>query len=159
MLFDIKCGRWSGLDLSALLLAALLGALLSMPAPVEALPPRPTPAVTPTPTPTPRPRSPQPEPEPLSHIRLAVTPAQSGLWTVVEWQGGDGVWHEVAGWQGSVTAGRQRWAVAPRHFGQGPFRWVVSAAPGGAPLAVSAPFTLPTAPNQELLIPLTLSAQ
>jgi hypothetical protein len=159
MIFDIKCGRWSGLGLSALLLAALLSAPLYTPAPVEALPPRPTPAVTPTPTPTPRPRSPQPEPEPLSHIRLAVTPAQSGLWTVVEWQGGDGVWHEVAGWQGSATAGRQRWAVAPRHFGQGPFRWVVSAAPGGAPLAVSAPFTLPAASNQELLIPLTLSAQ
>ena len=124
--------------------------------PVNALPPRPTPAVTPTPTPTRLPRPPRPEPEPLSHIRLAVTPARPDLWTVVEWQGGDGVWHEVTGWQGTAAAGRQRWAVAPRNFGQGPFRWLVYAAPGGAPLAASAPFTLPATPNQELLISLTL---
>lgn len=139
---------------AALLVIVLAGFAPSRP--VNALPPRPTPAVTPTPTPTPHPRPPRPEPEPLSHIRLTVTPARPGLWTVVEWQGGDGVWHQVAGWQGTAAAGRQRWAVAPRHFGQGPFRWVVYAAPGGAPLAVSAPFTLPATPNQEFLISLTL---
>ncbi len=156
MLSDMNRRRWTGLGAGALLLAMLLGAHLHAPAPVAALPPRPTPAVTPTPTATPRPRSPQPEPELLSHIRLAVTPAQSGLWTVVEWQGGDGVWHVVTGWQGMTEAGRKRWAVEARHWGEAPFRWVVYAAPGGAPLAVSAPFTLPASPNQELLIPLTL---
>jgi hypothetical protein len=161
MLSAMNRRRWPGLVATALLLGALLSAQLQTPARVEALPPRPTPAVTPTatPTPIPRPARARPEPQPLSHIRLQVTPAQSVWWTVVEWQGGDGVWHEVTGWRGSVTAGRQRWAVEVRNFGEGPFRWVVYAAPGSAPLAVSTPFTLPTAPNQELLIPLTVSSQ
>jgi hypothetical protein len=123
-----------------------------MPAPVAALPPRPTPAITPTATLTPSPKPPRPQPAPLllSHIRLTVTPAQGGLWTVVEWQGGDGAWHVVDGWQGTVQAGSKRWAVFERNFGEGPYRWVVYAAPGGVLLGVSAPFALPRSAGEEL---------
>ena len=122
---------------------------------VAALPPRPTPAITPLPTPTPLPKPAQKQetaPVPLSHILLTVTPLQGGLWTAVEWQGEDGAWHGVAGWQGTLMAGRQRWAVFARNFGQGPFRWVVYAAADKAVLGTSAPFHLPKTNGEELLI-------
>lgn len=137
--------------------AAAAALLLSLGATQAAtkLPPRPTPAVTLTPTPTPLPLPARRETtvrEPLAHIRLAVTPAAAGLWAVVQWQGGDGVWHDVAGWQGVLPENGQRWAVEQRNFGEGPFRWVVYDRPGGKELASSAPFDLPAQDGEELSI-------
>lgn len=146
----------------ALLLAILfvLPDLWGASAAVAALPPRPTPAVTPLPTPTPLPapvRRQPAEPAPLGHILLTVTPAAEGLWTVVEWQGADGVWHPVAGWQGMLVAGRQRWAVFERNFGQGPFRWVVYGAVDGEVRGVSATFMLPASDGERVLRTLALN--
>lgn len=137
----------------AAVMAAAVALLLSIAATPAAanLPPRPTPAVTLTPTPTPQPSGREvPAYEPLGHIRLAVTPASAGLWAVVQWQGADGVWHAVAGWQGALAESGQRWAVEQRNFGEGPFRWVVYDRAGGKELASSAPFALPAADGEEV---------
>jgi len=147
---------WLTVSVSALIAVAVLASYLFTPTAVDALPPRPTPAVTPTHTPTltPAPRTPRPTPIPLrlSHIRLVVTPAQDGLWSVVEWQGSDGAWHVVDGWQGTVEAGSKRWAVYERNFGEGPFRWVIYESPAGALVGQSLPFTLPVTAGEELTV-------
>ncbi len=141
---------------SALIAAVAWASYLFSPTSVDALPPRPTPAVTPTHTPTrtPSPPAPRSTPAPLrlSHIRLVVTPAQEGLWSVVEWQGGDGTWHVVDGWQGTVEAGGKRWAVYERNFGEGPFRWVLYESAAGEAVGRSLPFMLPETANKELMV-------
>jgi hypothetical protein len=93
----------------------------------------------------------------------------------VEWQallsGGsdptvvDG-WHVTEGWQGTpdeifvdgdgTLLATKTWWVAPDHLGRGPFRWVVYATRGGAPLATSQPFYLPDAAGQTLTVQLAL---
>lgn len=148
------------LALAASIVAAAL--LLSIGAPPAGayLPPRPTPSVTLMPTPTSQPsRHERTASEPLGRIRLAVTPASAGLWAVVQWQGGDGVWHDVAGWQGNLTETGQRWAVERRNFGEGPFRWVVYNEAGGDLLAVSTPFDLPAAAGEEVVSEVRLAAR
>lgn len=148
--------RWLTLSMSALFASAVLASYLFTPASVDALPPRPTPAVTPTHTPTltPSPRMPRSTPAPLrlSHIRLVVTPVQEGLWSVVEWQGGDGTWHVVDGWQGAIEAGGKRWAVYEKNFGEGPYRWVIYESAAGEPVGRSQSFTLPVAAGEELTV-------
>ena len=147
-------------SVGALIVAAALSSTLLAPTSVDALPPRPTPAVTPTATPTRTPpaRAPKstPVPDRLSHIRLVVTPAQDGLWSVIEWQGADGGWHVVDGWQGTVEAGSKRWAVHERNFGEGPFRWVIYRSSAGEFVASSLPFTLPKTAGEELIVRVTL---
>ena len=69
--------------------------------------------------------------------------AYEDAWTVVQWQGADGVWHDVEGWQGHVRNGWICWRVAPKDWGTGPFRWQVYDQAGGALLAKTASFTLP----------------
>lgn len=153
--------RCFAVSIGALMVSAAASIYLFSPSAVDALPPRPTPAITPTSTPTrtPSPHVPRTMPAPLrlSHIRLAVTPAQDGLWSVVEWQGGDGTWHVVDGWQGTVEAGSKRWAVYERNFGEGPFRWVVSTARSGKIVGVSTPFMLP-GEGVELLLRIEVAA-
>ncbi|MFN3330879.1 MAG: hypothetical protein ACK47M_00010 [Caldilinea sp.] len=148
--------RWLTVSIGALIASAVLACYLFAPTSVDALPPRPTPAITPTHTltPTPSPRTPRPTPSPLrlSHIRLVVTPARDGLWSVVEWQGSDGTWHIVEGWQGAIEAGSKRWAVYERNFGEGPFRWMIYETPAGAPVGQSLPFTLPVTAGEELTV-------
>lgn len=149
-------------SIGALIMVALALSYVFAPTDVGALPPRPTPAITPTHTPTPThtlPRTPKPTPPllRLSHIRLLVTPAQEGLWSVVEWQGANGAWHVVEGWQGTVDAGAKRWAVYERNFGEGPFRWVIYDSPTGRVKGVSAPFTLPGNEGEELIVRIELS--
>jgi hypothetical protein len=145
----------------ALIAPAIVFAGFVSPTSGTALPPRPTPAVTPIATPTPAPklaRKPVAAPLRLSHIRLIVTPAQDGLWTVVEWQGADGAWHVVEGWQGTTQAGRKRWAVFERNFGEGPYRWVIYRAPDGEFLGTSAPFYLPNQADVELQVAIQIGA-
>lgn len=105
---------------------------------VQALPPRPTPVSTATPTTV-----------PSFHvhegglIELYVHPAQTGLWTLIQWQDARDQWHDVDGWQGTVDGALQIWWVAPRDFGKGPFRWRVYQSRGGRLLATSQSFLLP----------------
>jgi len=82
-----------------------------------------------------------------------VLQAQGGSWAGVQWQDEAGTWRAVEGWQGSLSPdGSRRWWVAARDFGRGPFRWVVMTGPGGAVVATSAPFDLPTQANQTVLV-------
>jgi hypothetical protein len=112
------------------------------------LPPR----GTPTPIPPPGDRDEKDnkrEKPPGAYIELQTEPNRARLWAVVQWQDTAGGWHEVEGWRGALDAGGyQRWWVAAKDFGAGPFRWLVSTEPGGRALGVSAPFNLPHAANE-----------
>ncbi len=124
-----------------LLLIATLSNVFSMPVQAE-LPPRPTPTPVPVPT-SAAPRG-----------ATIVLQTQVGAWSVVQWQDVNGDWHDVDGWRGAVTDGTVVWWVAQKDFGTGPFRWVAYQSDGGAVMAASAPFTLPDAVNQRLLVTL-----
>lgn len=99
----------------------------------------------------PRPPLP-PVPENRARILLDAGSAFEGAWTVVQWQGGDGVWHDVEGWRGHVRHGQVRWRVAEKDFGTGPFRWMIYDEAGGAMLAASSSFTLPTAGVETVIV-------
>ena len=108
---------------------------------------RPTLAVTPLPArptlvPTLVPTAP-PQREAGAHIVLQAVGAPRDAWGVVQWQDTGGGWHEVEGWRGKLPGGRQRWWVATKDLGTGPFRWVVTHGPGGPLWGVSQSFTLP----------------
>ncbi len=82
-------------------------------------------------------------------ITLYAPAAPAGAWISVEYQDPVGAWHAVAGWQGNLDkfedTGLQfkQWAVSPDLAGQGPFRWVIYTAQGGAVWAVTDLFNLP----------------
>ena len=157
----------STLILIGLLAVAILS--ISLPIPADAaLPPRPTltppsaPTVEPTPAPTAEP-TPAPTPTPVAQPAEAPLPVQAtlllyagpgydGAWAVIQWQGGDGVWHDVTGWRGHVRGGQVRWQVAEKDFGTGPFRWAVYDKEGGALRTLSALFSLPTSGDQQLVV-------
>jgi len=81
-----------------------------------------------------------------SPIELQVRPAQTGLWTAVQWQDGQGGWHDVENWQGPLNGGGNiRWWVSARDYHTGPFRWLVLDSPAGTRLGVSESFYLPGA--------------
>jgi hypothetical protein len=81
-----------------------------------------------------------------SPIMLHVPVEGVRLWTVVQWQDRQGNWHDVPAWSGELELnGTIRWWVSIEDFNKGPFRWVVSNAPGGPVLAVSPEFYLPDA--------------
>lgn len=83
-----------------------------------------------------------------AYIELHLSNPADGAWTVVQWQDNAGDWQDVEGWQGSPNSDRQRWWVATRDFGRGPFRWIVTQGPDGTLLGTSQPFQLPTKANQ-----------
>ncbi len=70
---------------------------------------------------------------------------QPGAWTVVQWQGGTGHWHDVEGWRGQAQNGTIVWTVEEKDFGSGPFRWVVYQPQMGRIIDASYPFYLPHA--------------
>ncbi len=112
-----------------------------------ALPPRPT--LTPVPpTPTPVPPTATPMSENLAAIVLNAGYVYEGAWTGVQWQGGDGVWHDVEGWRGQIAGGQVRWGVAEKDFRTGPFRWLIYDGSGRERRATSRSFTLPGSPSQ-----------
>lgn len=105
-----------------------------------------------------QPEHPRPERESAS-IRLTTEPLQSWVWTVVQWQGGDGRWHDVQGWQGSFNHPEYvSWRVDQNEFGKGPFRWVVFENQRGGLLGVSEDFYLPTIDNEILEFSVTLTS-
>ena len=96
-----------------------------------------------------------------AYIELQVQSPRPGLWTVVQWQDTAGNWHDVEGWRGQLDwSGWQRWAVAAKDFGDGPFRWLVVDGQNGPSLSASPAFTLPTGANQIVpsLVDLTAEA-
>ena len=103
------------------------------------LPPRPP---VPTPKPVDKPDRLPSEPV-VEQITLQVTNTQQRYWSVVQWQGADGTWHDVTGWRGEVNKGQTRWWVEEKDFGKGPYRWVVYDGENGTMLIESEPFYLP----------------
>jgi hypothetical protein len=79
---------------------------------------------------------------PGAHIELRASEAV-GLRAVVQWQSGDGAWHDVDGWRSALEDEPIEWWVAPEDFGKGPFRWVAYREGSGAPQLGSPPFRLP----------------
>jgi hypothetical protein len=141
--------------LPGLLLALVLLGLAWMALPLRPastayaqLPPRPTLTPTPVPataTPTALPLV-TPTAVPVEHpvrIRLLVDAGYEGAWSLVQWQDGQGDWHDVSGWLGEIENGQVQWRVLPKDYNTGPFRWIVLDQPGGEILAISASFTLP----------------
>jgi hypothetical protein len=90
-------------------------------------------------------------------IELEIEPTVAEWWTVIQWQDGSGGWHVVEGWQSPLEAGGyQRWWIAPKDFGTGPFRWVITKEPGGPPLFTSPSFNLPGEAKQAVQVELGL---
>ena len=91
-----------------------------------------------------------------AYIELHVR-GQTSLWTVVQWQGNDGRWHDVEGWRGDLEAdGIRRWWVAAKDFDTGPFRWAIYQSQNGPKLATSPPFHLPDQANEVLRIGISI---
>ena len=120
-------------------LVCLVFGVLAMPALAD-LPPRPTPVPE-------EETSDEPSRPVGAEIALSVVPAQSGLWSVVQWQDANGDWQTVEGWQGALDGGFKLWWVAQKDFGTGPFRWAVYQNAGGEFLGASDPFMLPSEAN------------
>lgn len=76
---------------------------------------------------------------------------QEDLWIVVQWLDEEGVWQDVAGWQGTLDAIQQveDWQgvkelwLADVHLGTGPYRWQVFERDNGRLLSTSDEFYLP----------------
>ena len=83
------------------------------------------------------------------------SPMPDQYWTAVQWQDGHGNWHDVEGWRNWLSDnGTQRWWVAPKDFGTGPFRWSVYQGEGGFLVEASGPFRLPTEANTSVMVTL-----
>ena len=137
--------RFLSLTVVSLLLCLFIGNVaLVTPAHAD-LPPRPT-----------LPPVEEDEDEPtrplVAPLILSTDPNRSDLWSVVQWQGAAGNWHDVAGWRGVVDKGRTIWWVEQKDFGKGPFRWVIQQGEDGPVVATSALFTLPSQPQQALVV-------
>jgi hypothetical protein len=94
------------------------------------------------------------------------TPWQN-LWTIVQWQDPQGIWHDVEGWKGTLdevkisdsgdVTGYKTWWVGGEHMGKGPFRWRVYQGEGGYLLATSESFDLPSIDKATLLVKVPLT--
>jgi hypothetical protein len=94
-----------------------------------------------------------------AHIDLAVTGAPIDAWTIVQWQDGNGAWHNVEGWRAALVGDYQEWWLGRNDYGTGPFRWCVLATPMGSIVASSDPFYLPARSGEWTHVTLTVPAQ
>ena len=95
-----------------------------------------------------------------AYIELQAVNSPPGAWAVVQWQDSGGGWHDVPGWRGLLKpGGHERWWVAAKDFGTGPFRWSVTREPGGALLGSSQAFNLPDQANDTLQIVVSVGSQ
>lgn len=122
--------------------------LLSTPAAVTALPPRPTATAVPVPQ------------TPGAQISLHVVgeiaaEIAADNWTIVQWQDADEQWHDVTGWQGELEPdGSKTWWVGTELLGRGPFRWQLLV--DGRVIGQSEAFALPERPYDTLQIVVTV---
>ncbi len=159
----------------ALAASVWLSSLIVARAGVAAAPPPPLPPIpTPTSTPAPQPAS---APATGGFIELYIqfpstwrwdeaSSHWQTLWTGVQWQGADGVWHDVIGWQGTLdgvtvaadgsVVGRKAWWVSRSDLGKGPFRWGVYRGRDRARLGVSEPFDLPSRAGSGMVVEISL---
>jgi hypothetical protein len=77
-----------------------------------------------------------------AHIELRA-PEAAGLRAVVQWQSGDGAWHDVDGWRSELRGEPVIWWTAPSDFGKGPFRWAAYGDDRVQPRFASESFRLP----------------
>jgi len=142
----------------------------------SALPPRPTPQPTPALPPRPTPQSEIVCRKTGGFIVLRFRTTQERvwglihwqeLWSVVQWQDGQGNWHNVEGWQGGfdvfyhnideeICEGRKTWWVDGDDFIKGPFRWVIYQRRKGKLLAQSELFYLPLFAGQTVRTDISL---
>jgi hypothetical protein len=154
--------QFIAVGVSALLIVTLIALVFGLAWPPMLTQAGPTlPPIDPPPTPTEIPDKPDKsddDDEPIvAHIELQVAPAQSAGWSVVQWQGSDGNWHDVEGWRGSLSDGSsRRWAVEGKDFGTGPFRWVVLDGASGSVAGASDLFSLPASANETVQVTITL---
>lgn len=120
------------------------------------------------PMPTEEAAAPPKAPPQGAHIELHVPFPESlsypwqELWTVVQWQDGEGHWHNVEGWQGNLDGiendeGVKRWWVDEANLGEKGFRWVVYRSAGGPVLIISNEFHMPDIVNQTQTVKATLA--
>jgi hypothetical protein len=93
-------------------------------------------------------------------ISVSVPGALPGSKVGVQWQDGDGAWHDVRAWQGSLHASdsgtpAKQWHVSADLQGQGPFRWVIYNPLGDQIVGVSPSFMIPDQGGVELNLSLT----
>jgi hypothetical protein len=99
-------------------------------------------------------------PDTGAHIVFDTPPGADGLHAIVQWQGDDGRWYPVEGWQSHTVRAGQRivWWVAPQNFGTGPFRWALFASPramlehDARPVMHSADFGLPRYAGEHVVV-------
>ncbi len=133
------------------LLIAISGSASGVLAAPSSLPPRPTPIPTRAPGPA--------ESKPRGGwIELRVQAInRPNISSVVQWQDGQGEWHDVDSWRGEFdevvySVGTKTWWLEEWLFGAGPFRWVVYDQTSGQVLARSAPFTMPREHRQTVSV-------
>lgn len=124
---------------------------------LSAPPPLPT-AIPPTSesTPDPTPETPASISGGMMMI-LRVKPVDAQLWTVVQWQDGEGKWHTVDGWRGNLdmlskSEGWKYWFYGEDLLGKGPFRWQIYSADGDTLLATSDAFVIPDSASQPAIV-------
>jgi hypothetical protein len=88
-----------------------------------------------------------------AYILLQAGAFPAGSWNVVQWLDQDGIWQDVDAWEAPLPVdGQQNWWVAPKDFGTGPFRWVVTQGQDGTVLGTSGEFTMPTGSGQTVRV-------
>jgi hypothetical protein len=124
----------------------LLLSLMAAPAALAELPPRPTEAK-------------KTEPK-GAKIQLQADEETAGQWSMIQWQGTDGEWHDVDGWRGHVEPdGTKTWWVAKEDLSTGPFRWLVMESEETAAVGMSEPFMLPSIARVTQVVTLTLETE
>lgn len=154
--------KWIWSAIAAWLLIVLLtgqpaGAGPYLPEPTPT-PPKPTwtPGAPPLKTPTPGPTFGS-----TLELQITGTAVVLNYWTVVQWQNENRAWYDVEGWRGTLDdlqsgVGLKDWWVDKGNFGEGPFRWQVYRSFGGAWLANSDSFDLPTSSRQPVVVVVTI---
>jgi hypothetical protein len=99
---------------------------------------------------------------PEGYIQLHVPSARADLWTAIQWQDHDGIWHPVEGWQGTLDEiengkGKKTWWIGKADMGTGPFRWLIYSSYQGKLLATSSPFYLPGLAGQTVQVEVSLA--
>ncbi len=92
-----------------------------------------------------------------ARITMQIANVSPTIFVGVQYQDAAGVWQNVEGWQTGVTINDYgvavvQWGVAAANFGQGPMRWVVYSANGGAIIGVSPSFDLPTQSGVDFIL-------